>query len=451
MNIRLSPMAVEYTVCHLMHVAAPQLKYELLPCDGSLEFVMLRAGKTTIRFACIPQTEWAALTAGTFPMRRIPSFDGGVSVPLLLGEGKDFAEISGNTLTVHADLITLSFLLLSRAEEVLLSQRDSYGRFQYAFSLAKKYGFVDIPIVDEWAMLLRQWLLRLFPAEALGNNTPSLRPTHDMDTARRFSSASVAAKSILGGDLLLRKSPKIAWESLCQYLASRNRPELDPELLGAKKLLELSLRYGFCSEFYWMGLENGEPDFRYDVAAPAVSAFAEKVKRSGMVCGFHGSRLTFQDGSRFSVEQGRVAASLGHAPVCGRQHYLCFDAEQTPLIQEATGMRRDSTLGFADREGFRCGTCHAYPLYDLKNDRPLTVTEFPLIVMDGSMRGRGLTKAEALDSLRGLFDRCYAVGGEFVILWHNRSAVREWTDWFQQVYVPFMDWAAKRLGKEKVQ
>ena len=75
--------------------------------------------------------------------------------------------------------------------------------------------------------------------------------------------------------------------------------------------------------------------------------------------------------------------------------------------------------------------------------------EFPLTVMDGSMRGRGLTKAEALASLQRLFGRCCAVGGEFVILWHNRSAVREWSDWFAQVYIPFMDWAAKRLGKDK--
>ena len=110
----------------------------------------------------------------------------------------------------------------------------------------------------------------------------------------------------------------------------------------------------------------------------------------------------------------------------------------------------DDTLGYADHEGFRCGTCHEYPLYDLKKDQPLTVIERPLIAMDATlMEYRGLTCADSLKILKQLFLRCYAVEGDFVLLWHNDSLFREWEPWFEQVYRPFIKWAAERLGKEK--
>lgn len=358
-------------------------------------------------------------------MEHIPSFDEAVSVPVLLEQGRPFASWEGDCLTVHADVLTLSFLLLSRAEELLLPQRDQYGRFRWEYSLAKKYSFIDLPVVDEWAMLLRQFLLERLDEETLGTHGLSLRPTHDMDTARRFPGLFAAARTILGGDLLRLRSPGTALTSLKQYAACRTHPEQDPELLGAEALLELSRKHGLTSEFYFMGPEKGEEDFFYDVSAPAVRAFAERAKATGMICGFHPSRLTPADASCFRAEWERVSRALDIPVDCGRQHFLCFDAARTPRIWAETGMRYDSTLGYPDHEGFRCGTCHAYPLYDLEADCPLPVLERPLIAMDGTLRDyRGLSRSEALESLQRLFERSYAVGGDFVVLWHNGSVYR---------------------------
>lgn len=448
MTISLTPNAVDYTLRCLMRVAVPAQSYTLR-AEERVPSVQLKGG-LSIRFSRIPEADWPRLLVGEQPMTRLPSFDGAVSVPMLLDGGLPFAAWEGDTLTVHADLLTLSFLLLSRAEEVLLPERDQYGRFPFQGSLAAKYGFITLPIVDEWAMLLRQALSERLPVEELGRNTPSLHPTHDMDTARRFPSLFAAARTILGGDLLRLKSPRIAMRSLRQYTASRTHPEKDPELLGAEALLEVSRRCGFSSEFYFMGLERGEDDFRYDVSVPAVRAFSRKVREAGMVCGFHASRLTAADAARFRLEQRRVSAALGMPAHCGRQHFLCFDALKTPRVWQECGVEYDDTLSFADHEGFRCGTCHAYPLYDLKNDRALTVLERPLMAMDGTLQGyRGLSRAEALASLRQLFDRCCAVEGDFVLLWHNGCVFREWEPWFQEVYLPFMEWAAARLGKDE--
>lgn len=448
MNILLTPNAIAYTLGCLMQVAAPSLTYTTEDIDSSTPVVRLK-GNLTLRFHRIAPTEYPSLLEGSYPMEQISSFDGAVSVPVLLKKENPFASWDGDCLTIHADVLTLSFLLLSRAEELLLPQRDQYSRFLWEYSLAKKYGFIDLPVVDEWAMLLRRFLLERLDETTLGKHHPSLRPTHDMDTARRFPSLFAAVRTILGGDLLCLKSPRIALTSIMQYIACRSHPEKDPELLGAEALLEISSKYSLCSEFYFMGLTEGEDDSRYNVFAPAVRAFAEKILGTGMICGFHPARQTPTNITRFCTEQERVAQALEIPADCGRQHYLCFSAADTPRIWAEAGIRYDSTLGYADHEGFRCGTCHAYPLYDLKEDRALPVLERPLIAMDGTLKGyRKLSCSEALDSLQNLFDRCYAVGGDFVILWHNRSVYRDWADWFHEVYAPFITWATKRLGKE---
>ena len=153
MHITLTPNAVSHTLRCLMRTAAPALSFQV-HTEGERPAVRLDNG-LSISFSRIPESDWPSLLDGSYPMGHIPSFDGGVSVPVLLAEGTPFAVWEGDTLYVHADLLTLSFLLLSRAEEVLLPERDTYGRFLWKYSLAAKYGWIELPVVDEWARLLR--------------------------------------------------------------------------------------------------------------------------------------------------------------------------------------------------------------------------------------------------------------------------------------------------------
>ena len=48
-------------------------------------------------------------------------------------------------------------------------------------------------------------------------------------------------------------------------------------------------------------------------------------------------------------------------------------------------MKIDSTLGFPDIIGFRCGTGFKYFLYDFENEKQSLIKELPLIVMDSSL------------------------------------------------------------------
>ena len=83
----------------------------------------------------------------------------------------------------------------------------------------------------------------------------------------------------------------------------------------------------------------------------------------------------------------------------------------------------DSTLSYADRPGFRCGTCHPDSMFDPLAQLPLRLIQRPLIAMECSViapRYLGLGYGdESLALFDNLKQRCQAVGGQFTLLWHN--------------------------------
>jgi hypothetical protein len=131
---------------------------------------------------------------------------------------------------------------------------------------------------------------------------------------------------------------------------------------------------------------------------------------------------------RVCAEEGVYQAQWG-----GRMHYLQWRHPVTMRAWNEAGMNYDSTLTYADRAGFRCGTCFEYPAFDPVGNEPLSLRIRPLVVMEGSVIGQeymdlGVTST-ARDKMLDLKSACRAVGGCFTLLWHNSvlltSAERE--------------------------
>ena len=67
------------------------------------------------------------------------------------------------------------------------------------------------------------------------------------------------------------------------------------------------------------------------------------------------------------------------------------------------GFDYDTTLNHAEHAGFRCGTCHPFPLWDFAKRRMLKVKECPLVLMDASLLAKqymGCETKEALSTIR---------------------------------------------------
>jgi hypothetical protein len=82
----------------------------------------------------------------------------------------------------------------------------------------------------------------------------------------------------------------------------------------------------------------------------------------------------------------------------------------------------DCTVGYADREGFRCGTCYEFKTFNFLTRKKLNIKEYPLTIMEGTLVGyRGLAPCEMKKRIALLKDVIKKYNGKFVLLWHNSS------------------------------
>lgn len=439
--------AIRYTINHLLSVALPGscLNPKISKFENKIDIKF--GNDKLVHFYIMSPSERLALLKCELSLINIKSFDQKVSIPIfpVKSDSNFFFIRNEQEMVINMDIITLSYLMLSRYEETVVKERDNHGRFQYKNSLSYYYHFIDIPIVDEYAFLLRDALLKFTPNVDFKKNKGKVIPTHDIDNILRFGSIKKNLKTIIGGDLLIRRSIRITLRSILQLINTKKNVYNDPYIQAILRLIEISKNNHLCSEFYFMGLVEEENDARYNIFIPEIKYCVDKIKEANMFIGLHGGYDSFNNKEIFKREKNRLKKVIGYSVEMGRQHYLRFDINETIGVWEENNIFRDTTLGYAEREGFRCGTCHEYLLFNIHKDCVTSVKEFPLIVMECTLfEYRKLSNESAFEKIEYLYERCMAVEGNLVLLWHNGTLDRDYEKRFNEVYLKFIN----RIGSQ---
>jgi hypothetical protein len=442
----LSLNALEYTFRHLLKVAFPHLESEPFRVEKGNGNIKVFLKDVRLVIYTIDRKKTGSLLAGRrFLSLRVYNVKQTLKIPLLF-DGCKYAVCSDaeNSIYIPFDIITISFLLLSRYEEYLAEGRDEHGRFQYKGSLVEKYKLIEIPLVDEYAMLLRRWLCLYFPDSFQAISRPQrIVPTHDIDILRRFTSRWQALKSIFGRDLLINRSLSMVKESMEWYRDWKDSSFMDPYVDAILEFLDWEMDWNLHPFFFFKATDEDHPDATYDWQDPILQEIIRVVMSRGGQIGLHGSYPSAEDVQCLQKEKQNLSKLCGKAVSISRQHYLraFFADDPNPLdLWRQVGITDDYTLGFAERCGFRCGTCHPYPLYDVRNDCVTNIIEHPLIVMDGTLFDYMKLPVEKAKKLAmKLKKRCFDVEGDFVILWHNHATTREFKPYYENVYLPLIE------------
>jgi hypothetical protein len=360
----------------------------------------------------------------------LPGTDTGV--PVLFGRQSESGQwweqrVAGAYLGV--DVLGTAFWMLTRLEEQLDMTRDPHERFSGRNAHAVRAGYIDRPVVDETVLLLVAALRRIRPDWIPKHAQSATLLTHDVDRPfKHLFQTPARFFRTLAVDLIKRRDwPSIVAAPTRWLRVRRGLDEADP-FFTFDWVMDQSERAGVRSAFYFIcGHSGGRLDGDYEVRHPRVRALLRRIHSRGHEIGLHGSYNSFRSADTLRRELATLQSVCEQEKIVqdrwgGRQHVLRFDSAVTPSVWNAAGLSYDSTLGFADVSGFRCGTCHAFPLYDHEARRALEVIERPLIVMDVTLMNReyeGRTPAEATERIEALRAACRRVGGEFVLLWHN--------------------------------
>jgi hypothetical protein len=214
--------------------------------------------------------------------------------------------------------------------------------------------------------------------------------------------------------------------------------------------MDLSESVGVRSRFNLMG-GGTSPVYdrgRYALTDAHLQQIVRNILARGHILGFHPSYSSHLDFAQWELERDAITRTFGITPTEGRQHYLRFRVPDTWRLWEAGGMTLDSTAGYADAVGFRCGTGDRFPVFDVRARAALRLKELPLILMDGTLATYHQVSADAaLAFVRRYVELARQYRMPLTILFHNNSfdEVR-WPRW-RKAYQAIFE---QILGKDRL-
>lgn len=402
------------------------IELRLQGSEGSIQFDTECEGFTKAGFFALPCSSWDAKNEGWEAVlgKTLPA-PGVALIPSPLIEKRNGDHV------IHYDILGLVYWMLARVEEIGREDLDNHDRFPANSSHAYKYGYLERPIVDEWLCILGQVIQRQWPSLILKNHSFDMKVSHDVDQPSRsgFLKPKQLIRSI-AHHAIKKRDARNTINTVWVGLNSKNKLHSSDPYNTFDWIMDLSEEQGLRSAFYFIVGNNDPHDADYRMDHPAIRTLMHKIAQRGHEIGLHPSYITYNRPNLLAREADYLRQICAEEDIKlnglgGRMHYLRWCHPTTMMAWERAGMSYDSSLGYADLAGFRCGTCFEYPGFDPVSQEALSLRIRPLIVMECSVMDltyMGLGNGpEALEKFVSLKNACRAVGGTFTLLWHNSS------------------------------
>jgi hypothetical protein len=313
------------------------------------------------------------------------------------------------------DIFAAIFYLVSRYEEYLPHEKDSYGRYAHTNALAFKEGFLHLPIVNIWLYHFLEQVFEIFPEAKL--RTPPYRyiPTYDIDIAWSYKHKGFLRNA--GG--FIRSLVNGHWAQLgerAQVLLNRKKDPYDSYQCLDKVHEGLKLEPIY---FFHVGLKR----YAYDKNTPVRSNAFQRLVRN--VAGHYrvGLHPSWRSGTVPGIlekEKSALESFTGNDILASRQHYIRLSLPTTYEQLIAAGIREDYSMGYGSINGFRASTAFPFFFYNLRKEETTNLLIHPFCYMEAnSFFEQGQTPEEAFEEMLHYHNSIRKVGGAFITIWHN--------------------------------
>lgn len=298
-----------------------------------------------------------------------------------------------NKSIIRTDIVYTTFFFISRAEELINSQRDEHGRFAARYSILSQKSRLQIPRLDEYGRLLLKQLGLPVPEAGFGH----IYLTHDIDAISQYRHLRGALGGFQRGEA---KAVLAAWRDI------HNDP-----LYTFPWLLEQDSKVAGAEAIYFVKRTHGRGfDYpQYCLHGRDFKRLKHMLRHNNVYLGVHGSYY----GTIPKIEYSRMF----------RAHYLRSSIDHMQRLADA-GYTDDFTMGFADSAGFRLQTSRAVRWINPKTYQLTSLTLHPLIIMDNTLSQANymnLTEDEAYFLCERLIDKVRLHHGDLCLLWHNNN------------------------------
>ncbi len=327
----------------------------------------------------------------------------------------------------YDDLLSKIFFVLTRMEEYGAKSLDEHGRFPAKESWQYKNDSLELCICDRWAMeFIEHVSTELKTNLEIKITETEIIPTFDIDNAFAYKYKTGKRKLLSElKDLVTGNTSRIK-----ERKAVLSGKENDP--YDAYTIIK-RIAKNFPVRLFWLVGDYGHPDFNISIETAEIKTLVEELNQS-MVIGIHPSYRANNEPKLLEKEISRLTEIVGQKTEISRQHFLKlrFPATYQNLIQN--GIKADFSMGFADEVGFRNGTAHPFPWFDLQNNVRTQLVVHPFAYMDGTLneyKNMNIEKAE--EKIQDLYQEVKQHGGQFSFIWHNETITDygKWKGWSQ--------------------
>ncbi|MCK6485329.1 MAG: hypothetical protein HUU22_01460 [Phycisphaerae bacterium] len=311
-----------------------------------------------------------------------------------------------------------------------IAARDAYGRVRAAHSELARLAALHDPPVANYAAMLKGLIeaagarVRPRPVWPAGKRF-AVALTHDVDQPERPLRLAAALRSLkrtaghaakaIGHDRGPSRLPTRFWSRLMLPPTARSDWDFDT-------WLDVEAACGLRSAFYFAATTRRnrhglDPD--YEISRRRYRALFSKLESQGWEVGLHAAYDSINGRPPVALQCARWSQSAGRPATGVRHHFLNVrhdDPIDTLRTHADAGLSYDSSLGFNDAPGFRCGTAWPFRPFEAPGRHPRRFVELPLTLAD-----MHLPADDVCTAVRIVMDHLQTVrrlGGLAVLDWH---------------------------------
>jgi Family of unknown function (DUF7033) len=352
------------------------------------------------------------------------------NIPILfpLNTCNEIYSVQSRSIIFNHDILKSAFYLLSGYQETIAEERDIFDRYRHEVSIQEKLNITNTPVVNYYFEWIGEGLKKYCELNGLSIEkrnifTPfAVHLTHDIDKLNFHTINRVLykIKELTGlvtpttSKTKLFKQIAVSLFEILKFSKKKN-PSWDFE-----KLRNTEKSHGYKSDFFFLPKDIKNQDSDYTFKEERLKDLFSFLKSEDCEIGLHGTVKSAKDTEQLLKTKNELEHYAKVQTNGIRQHRLIYYHPQTLHHQEDAGFIYDTTIGFAEHEGFRNSYCLPFKAFDFNTNKMFNIWEIPLILMDVTVfLYRDLKSNEVLKKVEELVLEIKKFNGVFTLLWHN--------------------------------
>ena len=288
--------------------------------------------------------------------------------------------------------------------------------------------------VNRIAIFLRVWSFKRKRENYLNMNfEPTFVITHDVDAIKKTLAIRIKQSVFLlknSLDLLLKGDLNLFFNRLNVFFKFLFKNEdwwMMDTVIEKEKKSNVNAIFNFYSDDRNKNFTRWLFDPSYSIRSKKMKIIFEKISANGSSIGLHPTFDSWNSSVKIRSQKNNLEKFVSKSIRDVRQHWLKFSWNDTWDAQSKASLKRDYTLMFNDRPGFRASAAIMWKPWNPLLSKNHVVEEIPTIIMDSHFYNYNIIDEKNVNSnISKWINEVKFVQGHCALLWHPHTLTKDY-------------------------